>query len=323
MAENGTLRFGDPARYSAGLGDVRINLTITGAGDFNAKLTRLNLKHLDIYRMHESLPRIAYISLPPELTYLSFPVGKAAHIFDGIAIRSGDMVLHSRGEHMHQRTNGHCQWGLISLSPTQLASCGKALTGRPIEAPPASKIFRPSQAAQSGFHGLFRQACRLVETRKNLLEYPEVSRALEQEMLRAIINCVIANQVNDKSKNSPKSNPKTRHHHADLMARFEEALEKSIDRKLNMPALCAAIGVPERTLRGCCTEVLGVSPTRYLLLRRLNRARDALRRANSSRASVAEVARNHQFLELGRFSVMYRAIFGESPSDTLNRDPQT
>ena len=64
-----------------------------------------------------------------------------------------------------------------------------------------------------------------------------------------------------------------------------------------------ALSVPERTLRLCCAEFLGVSPVRYYLLRRLNMARSALRRANPETASVAEIARDHQFVELGRFAV--------------------
>jgi transcriptional regulator GlxA family with amidase domain len=56
------------------------------------------------------------------------------------------------------------------------------------------------------------------------------------------------------------------------------------------------------------------------LLRRSNEARAALRRADPSTVSVAQVARNHQFLELGRFAVTYRATFGEPPSKTLQRD---
>jgi transcriptional regulator GlxA family with amidase domain len=107
------------------------------------------------------------------------------------------------------------------------------------------------------------------------------------------------------------------------MVRFEEALNKYIDQKLKLPALCAEIGVPERTLRVCCAEFLGLSPTRYLLLRRLNKARSALRRADPSTATVAQVARDHHFLELGRFAVTYRTTFGESPSATLQRDPWT
>jgi transcriptional regulator GlxA family with amidase domain len=166
------------------------------------------------------------------------------------------------------------------------------------------------------FQRLFAQACRLPEAgRQKLIERPEVARALEQELLHAIINCLATNETDD--------NPKTRHHHAGVMVRFEDTLSKRIDQKLNMPALCTELGVPERTLRMCCAEFLGVSPTRYLLLQRLNRARWALQRADPSTASVAKVARSHQFLELGRFAVTYRTTFGESPSATLQRDPQT
>jgi AraC-like DNA-binding protein len=99
-------------------------------------------------------------------------------------------------------------------------------------------------------------------------------------------------------------------------------LTKYLDRKLNMTMMCGELGVAERTLRMCCAEVLGVSPTRYILLRRLNQAREALRRADPSIATVAEVARDNQFLEFGRFAVTYRNVFGESPSTTLQRDPQ-
>ena len=133
-------------------------------------------------------------------------------------------------------------------------------------------------------------------------------------MLRAINSCMAANdEDNDR---------RTRQQHAAAMVRFEESLRNHLHQKLKMSALCTQIGVPERTLRLCCTEFLGISPTRYLLLRRLNKARSALRRADPSTATVAEVARNHQFLELGRFAVTYRKTFGESPSVTLQREPQ-
>jgi AraC-like DNA-binding protein len=316
MAENGTLTFSDPDGYAAGFGDAHINLTITGAGDFKARLTRLKLKDLEVYRCCESLPRIAYISLPPQQMFLSFPVGAASLIFDGFALRNDDIVSHGRGERTHQRSNGACQWGLISLSPDQFASCGKALTGQAIAPPHVSRILRPVRAEVLRFQRLFAQACRLAEAAgQQLIERPEAARALEQELLHAVINCLAANETND--------NPKTRHHHAAVMVRFEETLRKRIDQKLSMSALCAELGVPARTLRMCCAAFLGVSPTRYLLLQRLNKARGALRRADPLTASVAEVARNHQFLELGRFAVTYRTTFGESPSATLQRDPQT
>ena len=218
MAESATVRSSDPDGYAAGFGDACINLTIVGAGDFKARLTRLKLKDLEVYQCCESLPRIAYILLPPEQLFLSFSAGKAPPIFNGFALRSGDMVLHSRGERMHQRFGGECQWGLISLSSEQLASCSKALTGRPIASPPASRILRPSRAEALRFQRLVEQACHLAEARKKLIERPEVARALEQEMLHAIIHSLATTEADD--------DPKARHRHADVMVRFGEHMRK-------------------------------------------------------------------------------------------------
>jgi AraC-like DNA-binding protein len=312
MAEGGTLTFGNPDGYAAAFGDVRVNLTITGAGDFRAQITRLKLKHIEVVLCREYLPRIAFISLPGKQIFLSFPVGARSPIFGRFALRNGDMVFHRPGERVHQRSTGTCQWGLISWTAGHFAYCSKALIGEPIAPPKESKILRPDRAEASRFLPLFRQACRLAETGRKLVEHPEVARALEQEMLHAIIHCLDADESDDTVK--------TRHHQADVMVRFEDVLRKHIDEKLSMPKLCEEIGVAERTLRMYCSEFLGVSPTRYLLLQRLNRARSALRRANPLTARVAEVARDHQFLEPGRFAVTYRTTFGESPSTTLQRD---
>lgn len=107
--------------------------------------------------------------------------------------------------------------------------------------------------------------------------------------MHALVNCLTANDAEDYSE--------TRRHHAEIMPRFEDALAAHADGLLNISALCVAIGVPERTLRACRNEFLG--PSRYFLLRRLNMARSALRRADPETATVAEIARNHQFTELG------------------------
>jgi AraC-like DNA-binding protein len=314
MAEGGTLTFNDPDSYAAGFGGVRLNLTITGAGEFKARLTRLKLQHLEIYRCHENLPRISYISLPPERIALSFALGKASSILDGVVFRNGDIALHDRGGRLHQRSLGDCQWGLISLSPSELARCAETLTGRRIRSLQASRMLYPSSAEALRFRSLYKNACDLAEAGNKLIALSEIARALEHDMLHAIIHCLTADDADDNSK--------TRHHHAAVMARFEEVLSKRIDRKVSLPQLCAEVGVPERTLRMCCAEFLGVSPMRYILLQRLNKARSALRRADPSTVSVAEVARNHQFLELGRFAVTYRTTFGESPSTTLQRSSQ-
>jgi AraC-like DNA-binding protein len=65
-----------------------------------------------------------------------------------------------------------------------------------------------------------------------------------------------------------------------------------------------------------------MSPKRYLWLRRMHLTQRALRNADPEMTSVTEIATNYGFWELGRFSVTYRQLFGESPSITLRRRPE-
>jgi transcriptional regulator GlxA family with amidase domain len=52
--------------------------------------------------------------------------------------------------------------------------------------------------------------------------------------------------------------------------------------------------------------------------------RRALLRSEPSTATVTQIVTDHGFWELGRFSVAYRTLFGETPSETLrHRTRQT
>jgi AraC-like DNA-binding protein len=52
-------------------------------------------------------------------------------------------------------------------------------------------------------------------------------------------------------------------------------------------------------------------------------AHDALALANPAATTVTRIANNFGFSELGRFSVSFRVMFGEEPSETLRRPFQT
>jgi AraC-like DNA-binding protein len=317
MAENGTATFASPDDYQAGISDVsskgtRVNFIVSAGGDFKARLTWLKLGRVRVLRGSQNLPSIAYVSLPPERVVVLFPTSTATLVWGGLELRLGDIVLHSRGERIHQRTSGEGNWGIVSLPPEQLSACALALTGSKIIAPSFRRVLRPPRRVASRLLQLHSRACRLAETRHELIANPQVVRSLEQELLHVLINCLTAEDINGHP---------ARRHHADIMIQFEEALAAHTGRLPSMREICATIGVPERTLRVCCAEFLGTSPIRYLLLRRLNLARSALRRADPAHASVAEIARSCQFGEPGRFAVTYRSVFGEMPSATLRHPP--
>lgn len=107
-----------------------------------------------------------------------------------------------------------------------------------------------------------------------------------------------------------------------IIVRFEKFLQANRHWPVSYVNICAALGVSERTLRAHCQELLGMRPMLYVRRKRLRMARAALLRADPATASVTRIAIGFGFLELGRFSVSYRAMFGELPSATLQRPPK-
>src|SRR5262249_19984806 len=86
---------------------------------------------------------------------------------------------------------------------------------------------------------------------------------------------------------------------------------------LGQIALAAGVGV--RALMRGFEKRLGVSPMRYLLHWRLDRARADLLDAVPDATSVTDIALRWGFGNLGDFAAHYRGRFGELPRATLQR----
>jgi AraC-like DNA-binding protein len=310
------VRSSTPDHYEASLRQAHIELVITSRGEFKAHTTWAELHCLQLLRCQEDVPRIGYLSLAPQLAFVAFPTGSGPPpVWCGTELQAQDIMLHSRGGRLHQSTAGPCIWSLIALDPQQLEKNGRALSGKPLSLPPAGRVLRPSSRDAARLRRLHAQACRLAETKPKILAHPEVARAIEQGLIQALVTCLTAAKVQE--------NGAVKRHHARIMIRFEEVLAEHLSQPLRVADLCELIGVTGRTLRFCCAEFLGISPSRYVMLRRLKQVNLALRNADASMANVAELARHFGFTELGHFAGAYQATFGEPPSTTLRRAPES
>jgi transcriptional regulator GlxA family with amidase domain len=103
-----------------------------------------------------------------------------------------------------------------------------------------------------------------------------------------------------------------------LVQKAEKLALAYVDKPPQISALSRALGVSERTLRKLFNEIHGQSPSRHLRMLRLSQVRGALLSARGQLVTVTEIATDYGFGELGRFSVEYRKVFGESPSETLH-----
>jgi AraC-like DNA-binding protein len=105
-------------------------------------------------------------------------------------------------------------------------------------------------------------------------------------------------------------------------ARIVRGAEDFIDgggarQAVQVEDICRALSVSRRTLYRAFHDLLDVSPKAYLRLKNMSAARARLLGGRNRPTTVTQVALDHGFWELGRFSGSYRAMFGESPSETL------
>jgi AraC-like DNA-binding protein len=163
------------------------------------------------------------------------------------------------------------------------------------------------------FLNLHKMVADLARTYPERFGITEVVRALEQRLSHLLVRCLTDGIVSTRSRRTFR--------HEAIIARFEEFLEANPNTPLYLTEVCAAIGIAERTLRNACEDHVGMGPIRYLNLRRMHLVRRALEQAVPSTTTVTRIVTDHGFWELGRFSVAYRSLFGETPSVTLSRPP--
>jgi AraC-like DNA-binding protein len=158
---------------------------------------------------------------------------------------------------------------------------------------------------------LHAAAGQLAEDGPEFIANPEAARGLEQLLIHALVECLGTEETSEDRS--------ALRNHARILRRFRRVVEENSDQPLYIPEVCTAIGASDRTLRVCCQEQLGMSPKRYLLLRRMHLARRALRDSAPGKTTVTEIATQYGFWQLGRFAGEYTSLFGEAPSTTLHR----
>ncbi len=245
MPGSGTRTFLEPDHYEASLRQAQIDILIASSHKFKARLTWAELHDLQVLRSEEDFPRVAYVCLGPQLSFVTFSAHSGpVPVWGGTELRPGEIVFHGRGERLHQSTPGTFAWNVIALDPFQLEHYGRALSGKPFSLPSERKILRPSPHNVARLRRLHAQVCRLAETRPKLLAHTEVARAIEQGLIQTLVVCLTAPNI--------RADGPIKHRHARIMTRFEEVLTEHLSEPLHTTELCELIGVTEWTLRSCC-----------------------------------------------------------------------
>ena len=151
----------------------------------------------------------------------------------------------------------------------------------------------------------------LVSTFRQLMQFGARS-SLTDEQLDDTLALLVLRALNPANEKATRNQPKSWVNVQEVIA----YIEANYARPMTLTNLCQLVNVSERTLRYDFVKTTGMSPQKFLTNYRLQKAR-ALLEGNKV-AEVADAAKACGIPHTGRFSLYFKALFGESPGRVLD-----
>lgn len=166
------------------------------------------------------------------------------------------------------------------------------------------EVWPQSRHVTDRLRGLLHTAFRTAQASNN----PETAE-LFNFSAAAVILRFLAESKPESNLSPPRARRRT----------VREALECLQDEDtipLTVSGLCKQVGVSAPTIYRAFREEFGLSPKKYIQLRRLCGVRQQLLSVDNKQ-NITDIANNWGFWHMGQFAGDYRNHFGELPSETL------
>ena len=225
-----------------------------------------------------------------------------------------EVFIHYNKNSEHMAVNkGPCRWAYITFKsdyfkdslidyPEPDSGSGKSscLQSR-------KQIYLDSQ------YSIIKEINELMQTDPGIFKNPNILKGMELSLLNSQA-LLLANS----SSTETASRDKTNKSHELIIKESIDFLKANSYEPIHVLDLCGALNVKLRTLYRSFHEFYGISPIKYLRLVRYGKVRRELIDSDPMKTSVSDIAARWHFWHFGRFSVEYKSLYGESPSETLH-----
>lgn len=208
--------------------------------------------------------------------------------------------------------SGNCRKVIVSIPRQALQHVLESLLQRPVDAPIA---FEPHMDAASGQQAAWWRMVKFfageLDRCGDWLNHQLMAPDLEQTLLKGLL---LAQPHNYSEALAETMRPACPHY----LVRARQFIHDHGREDIALEDIERAAGVSRYKLFEEFRQYFGQTPMAYLKRYRLEAVRrDIL--ADLAASSVSAIALSWGFSHLGRFSGDYKALFGETPSETLKR----
>ncbi|WP_233213487.1 helix-turn-helix transcriptional regulator [Mycobacterium hubeiense] len=240
--------------------------------------------------------------------------GRLAGSCDGIEAhaRPGDVSLVTQPDLPHDVQARDLSVTSVVMDPGLVASVA---TGTPDSDAKPIRFFR-FEPVDTAAGRLWQDTVRYVHN--SVLVDDDLVNSLVLGHAGRLLAAVTLTAFPNSAMTEPTSLDATDTHPA-LLRRAVEYMEANVANDIGLADIAQAVHVTPRAVQYMFRRHLDVTPLQYLRRQRLEYARRDLLNADRARETVTDIAARWGFLHTGRFAVMYRQAFGESPHATLRR----
>lgn len=305
------LQFGDPEELSLALREADVRAIQTRRGAFSAVLSYVQLGDWSLQQIDFLKGAAACAGCGPANRYaFVVPLKVQGHCrLLGKDVTGSSIGAYAHGsEHADTSSDGYSQ--IVLMTPPgfvpNAASCvnGLKLPDR------GSHHLSLSEHAVESLRFLLRRAMANGRAPPSAITNQELNRSFNDELSSAVKKAIASRDISNE-----KGRPALPR--ATVMRHLSELLDLQRGQPTYVGELAKAIGVSDATLRRMFIELFGMPPARYLIIKRLYLARQALRSGQFE--TVGQVADACGFWDQSRFPGRYRSIFNELPVDTLRK----
>jgi AraC-like DNA-binding protein len=309
----------DPDQLSDIIPGAHAEHRLLEPGAFEAQALHLEAAKFRLDRLRYSTRVALHGDLPANRTFIAFALRQPEDIVAfGVPQQSHAMMHFDPAAGLDVRLPAGGEWILLSIDPHLFQAELLRRSGALVNAQSTEgRLLRIPGPQWRRFVGCLRA---VVDDAGRSPGDPW-DRAYGAELDEALFGAVMAAYMAARVPQSNDHGALARRRR--LVTRTEEYIYAHIDDSIRMKRLCRDVGASARTLEYAFKGVYGIGVMESLRVLRLNEVRKKLLRAGTKEVKVTTAAMDWGFWHLGEFAAGYKRLFGELPSQTLQRrDPR-
>ena len=306
-------QFTEPEQVTTAQGGVFCQVIPIGAGPFAAAMHSISMGDVTL-NLGQVSACMGLLRTASDRALLQLPLeGAESLTLNTVPYRPGMVGTYAGGADLLRVNSRPTSFATLVLPSNAVETLLEPAAEARLLQPGGFALIQASPAFVDRAKRIIIAARATASTMPDVFEAEQSRFALRDALLKAAHSLVSPEP--EVTVRMPRSTQARRR----IVLRADDYIRTHLDRPIYSEELCDVLAVSASTLADAFQAVFGISPHRFLKLRRMSMVRAALRPYEGRMPLVKSVALAHGFWHLGQFAHDYRATFGETPSDTLVR----